>query len=314
MIRSQPTQSDADAFAFALFAPASARAEGDRADAPQLASLQDPLVVPKLPPPFAVPELTHPAFDARVDWTLGSAASTSMGLLAPSAEARLGVLRRGYFGVAWPFAAAAADGADAKVVSGNAQAYARFVFPMPSFLSASAGVGVALPTARWAHGSPAQAAAVAAASLEPTELVALTPDAVALRPVVDFRFVRGPLVAQIRDGLDFALDTATDYRLRTTGRLLAHVGVLASPDVEVSLEAQQQYFLGNGDHYGAPVNDAKRSALTFGPGVRFAFRDVDLGLATTTNIGSPLADAFGRFVAVRLSMITHPIAARAPER
>ncbi|HEY8072599.1 MAG TPA: hypothetical protein VIF62_00775 [Labilithrix sp.] len=284
-------------------ARARAEEEDDRAERARWSSLQDPIVGPKLPPPFAVPELTHPTFDARIDWNVASGEGTATGIVRPSAEAKLGSLRRVYVGLEWPFA-----GAEGKVVSGNVTTSARFVFPMPSFLAASAGIGVAFPTARFAHGSPAQSAAVAAASLDPTELVALTPDAFALRPVVDFRVVRGPFVAQMRDGLDFAFDTL-DARIRTTARILAHVGLLTSRDVEVSLEGSQQYFFGNGDYYGPEVNDAKRSAIVFGPGVRFAFRDVDLGAQATTNVGDPLSDRFDRFVAVRLSLVSHPFRA-----
>ncbi len=294
----------AAALLVAMLVAGEARAsEDDTAEGARLGSLQDPLTGPKLPPPFAVPELTHPAFDARVDWNVASGEGTASGILRPSAEARLGALRRVYVGLEWPLA-----GAQGKVVSGNVTATTRFVFPMPSFLAASAGIGVALPTARFAHGGAAQSAAVAAASLEPTELVALTPDAFALRPVVDFRIVRGPLVAQLRDGLDFALDTL-DGRIRTTARILAHVGVLTSRDVELSVEGSQQYFFGNGDYYGPEITDANRSAVVFGPGARFAFRDVDLGLQATTNIGDTLSDRFGRFVAVRLSLVTHPVGA-----
>ncbi len=293
------------ALVFASAAP-SARADDVRAEAPQIAQLQDELSGPKLPPPFGVPELTHPGSDVRVDWIVGGAEGHSIGLLEPGAEARLGPLRRVYVGATWALAAVAEDGSSAKVVSGNVEGHVRVVFPMPSWLAVGAGIGVVAPTARWAHGSPAQAAAVAAASLDPTELVMLTPDALGFRPVLDMRLVRGPVVAQLRDGLDFALDTASDYRLRTTSRLVGHIGVLASPDVEVSVEGSQQYFLTNGDYYGVPITDDTRSLITLGPGVRLAFRDVDVGLAAATNVFSPLSDRFDRFVAVRLSIVAHP--------
>jgi hypothetical protein len=291
-----------------LALPLAARADDEREDAPELAAMQGEVAPPKLPPPFVVPELTHPVFDARADWIVGGGPGASMGLLRPGAEARVGVLRRFYAGAEWPLAAAATDGTQARVVSGNASAHVRFVFALPSSLAVSAGIGVALPTARFAHASPAHAAAVAAASLEPTELVALTPDAIGLRPVLDFRFVRGPLVVQLRDGLDFAFDTATDYRVRATGRLLGHLGVLTSPDVELSVEGTQQYFFGAGDYYGPELADGRRTAVTLGPGARVSFRDVDVGVGAATNVVAPLSDRFGRFVAVRLSLVTHPFA------
>jgi hypothetical protein len=291
-----------------MLAVADARAD-ENVDAPQLAQLESEITGPKLPPPFALPELTHPRSDARIDWIVGGADGATIGLLRPSMEAKLGALRRVYVGATWSLAAASVDDAASKVAGGNIEGHARIVFPMPSWLAFGTGLGIVFPTARWSHGSPAQAAAVAAATFEPTEMLALTPDAIGLRPVLDMRVVRGPFVAQLRDGLDFAFDTASDYRLRTTGRLLLHLGLLASPDTEVSLEATQQYFFTNGDYYGPDVSDANRTAMTFGPGIRVAFRDVDLGLATTTNIGSPLAadgTRFSRFVAVRLSIVSHP--------
>jgi hypothetical protein len=283
----------------------SARADDQRAEAPQIARLFDEITGPKLPPPFALPELTHPGSDTRVDWTLGGAEGTSIGILRPSAEARLGPLRRVYVGASWTLA-----GATGKVASGNVEGTVRVVFPMPSWLAFGAGVGLVVPTARWSHASPAHRAAVDAASLDPTELIAFTPDVVGIRPVLDMRFVRGPLVAQLRDGLDFALDTATDYRVRTTGRLLVHIGILASDDVELSMEATQLYFFTNGDYYGPDVHDDNRTAMTFGPGARIAFSDVDLGISGSTNVDAPLSDRFGRFFSVRLSIVGHPFGSR----
>ncbi len=279
----------------------SARADDERAEAPQLARLLDEITGPKLPPPFALPELTHPGSDTRIDWTVADGEGTRIGIVRPSVEARLGPLRRVYVGAAWTLA-----DATSKLVSGNVEGHARVVFPMPSWLAFGAGVGVVFPTARWSHGSPAHEAAMQAASIDPTEIIALTPDTLAFRPVLDMRLVRGPFIAQLRDGLDFALDTTTDYRLRTTGRLLAHLGILTSDDVEVSLEASQLYFFTNGDYYGPNVSDDKRTAMTFGPGVRLAYADVDLGISGVTNVASPLSDRFGRFFAVRLSIVGHP--------
>jgi hypothetical protein len=279
-----------------------------RAEPPQLERLFDELAAPRLPTPFSLPELSHADFDASLSWTVGAAAPTdpsrgasNIGIVRGSGEARIGPLRRVYVGATCPLALGlpvTGTGGN-KVLVGNAEAHVRVVFPMPSWLALGAAFGVTAPTAGFSPKGGSEEAALAAASLEPTELVDFMPGILALRPSIDLRLLRGPFIFQLRDGVDVVVDSVEAPRARTLGRLNAHVGVLATPELELSVEASQVYFL------ATDVPDDKRSALTVGPGVTWALGSVDVGVGAVTNVFSPLADGMDRFLAARVALVSH---------
>lgn len=279
-----------------------------RAEPPQLERLFDELAAPRLPTPFTLPELSHPDFDASLDWTVGTATPenpsrgpSTISLVRASGEARLGPLRRVYIGATLPLAAALPiEGTGAsRALLGNPEGHIRVVFPMPSWLAFGAAFGATVPTASFTLQSGSEQAALAAASLEPTELVQLSPGTVALRPSIDARLLRGPFVLQVRDGVDLVVDSVGGLGARTLGRVLGHAGLLVTQDLEVSIEASQVYF------FATEVPDDRRAALTIGPGVRWSLGDVDVGLGGVTNLLAPLASGMDRFVAVRASLVAH---------
>ncbi|MDB5216460.1 MAG: hypothetical protein JWO86_4387 [Myxococcaceae bacterium] len=306
------------AFAVAILAvPFAARADvgplskpkkDDRTvEPPKFPASVDDLSAPRLPPPFVLPELSHPSWDVALGWLVGVASperadrtTPALGLARFTAEGDLFFPRRFYVGVTLPFASALAPDATsgAKTVFGNVEAHVRVAFPLPTWLAFGAVLGVVAPTARYDHGTGAEAASTMAASLEPTDAVHFAPDTFALRPAMDVRVLRGPFVVQVRQGVDVVLDTAAG-RAVTVGRLLGHAGLRVRRDVEVSIEATQRYT------FDDRVSDQRRSAMTIGPGVRLSLGIVDVGAAMLTNVFHPLSGDIDRFVALRLSLVAH---------
>ncbi len=298
------------AAACAVAAPASGgepvTREDRTAEAPRFPASVDELSAPRLPPPFVLPELSHSGWDLGVAWLVGLAAparddrrTSALGIARASAEGDLGFPRRLYIGGAVPFASALApDGTSgSKTVLGNVELHARVVFPLPSWLAFGAVFGLVLPTARYDRGTAAHEAAMTAASLEPTDAVQFRPDAVAFRPGMDVRVLRGPFVVQVRQGIDVVLDTSG--RAVTFGRFLGHGGIRVRKDVELSIEGTQLYA------FDERVRDDRRSALTLGPGARLLLGGVDVGAAVVTNVFAPLSPALDHFVAARISLVAH---------
>jgi len=300
------------------------------------------LPAPRLPAPFVLPELTHPKFDARVDWFLGrlsvrdadrpSAVQSSSSIAAiarASVESSIFVPRRVYVGLTYPFAVAMPPDGGLSVdenarpsgrrsMLGNVEGHVRAVFPLPTFLEIGFTLAVVAPTATFnrAH-RPNRSATDAAASLDPTNQVHFLPGRVALRPAGDLRILRGPLVIQARHGIDILIDDIGIDSVKVAGRLLGHAGLLVRRDLEVSVEASQVYFIASDEKVtGAPgpdtafaekyrISDEHRSALTIGPGIRFSYADVDFGAQLITNFGAALSPVTDQFVALRLSIIQH---------
>ena len=288
--------------------PLSKTRKDDRtAELPKFPASVDDLSAPRLPPPFVLPELSHPSWDIALGWLLGVASparaertSPVLGLARVTAEGDVFFPRRFYLGLTVPFASALApDGTSgAKTVLGNVEAHVRVVFPLPTWLAFGAVLGVVVPTSRYDHGSGAEAASMIAASLEPTDAVHFAPDTFALRPAMDVRVLRGPFVVQVRQGVDVVLDTAGG-RAVTVGRFLGHGGLRLKRDVEVSIEATQSYT------FDDRISDQRRSAITIGPGARLSLGAVDVGAAVLANVFEPLSREIDRFFALRLSLVAH---------
>jgi len=291
---------------------------------------------PRLPAPFILPELSHPLFDVRMDWLLGGIVPEDAGrplavaaIARPSLEANVLVPRRIYVGVTYPFASALPpDGGLApgeiarpsgtRTIAGNVETHVRAVFPLPTWLEIGFMLGVVAPTSTLDRSHrPNRSAVDALSSLDPTNYVHFQPDRVALRPAGDLRILRGPLVFQGRHGIDILIDDEGIERAKLAGRLLGHLGYLLSDDVEVSVEASQVYFFASDEKVnGAPsaerafaeryrISDERRSAVTIGPALRLAFRDVDVGAALVTNLNDPLSPAAAGFIGLNVSVVGH---------
>lgn len=280
--------------------------EDRSAELPRFPASIDELSAPHLPPPFVLPELSHPDWDLAVAWLVGAGTSeradrptSALGLLRLSAEGDVVFPRRFYIGGEAPFAGGPSqDGSGGtKTLLGNVDLHARVVFPLPSWLAFGAVFGLTLPTAQFKRDTAASEAALAVAALEPTDLVQFKAGTVGFRPAMDMRLLRGPIVVQARQGIDVALDSSG--KAATVARLLGHIGVRIRSDFEVSLEATQLY------QFDERVRDDKRTAMTVGPGARLLLPGVDIGVAIVTNLYAPLSPALDQFVAARISLIVH---------
>lgn len=283
---------------------------GKSAELPQFSNLSSSrfdVQTPRLPAPLSMPELAHPDPNLGVEWTVGLGApsaagrtASAIGLLRIAGEIDV-VKRRLYLGGTYPAAVALPPSSDgpSKFVLGNVEAHIRVTFPQPTWLAFGATLGVIAPTARFGRNGAAQDAALAAISFDPTDVSYFMPGAVVLRPAYDVRVIRGPFVAQARQGLDIALDGAGLRQATTNGRLLLHFGVLALRNLEASLEFTQLY------RFGTEVPDGRRNAMTIGPSIRWMLGKVDLGTGVVTNVLSPLNQGLDQLVGLRLSVIGH---------
>jgi len=247
----------------------------------------------------------------------------------PSVEANMFIPRRVYLGLAWPIGFAlppdgglamgeAARPAGMRRFTGNVEAHIRIVFPLPTWLEIGFVLGIVLPTAAFDRSyRPNRSAVEAVNTLDPTGYAGFLPGRFALRPAGDLRIRRGPVIFQGRHGLDILIDNQGIERAALVGRLLAHLGYLARPDIEISLEASQVYFLASDDKVTSGsgpelqfaetyrVHDGNRSSITFGPAVRAMTRDFDYGAALVSNLGDPLSPVADGFLGLRFSIIGH---------
>ena len=298
------------------------------------ARAQDIALPRRQPAPLVLPELTHPRNDVGLTWNVGRGTNAvegqpnaALGLARFAIEGRLVEKRRFYAGITYDYAAALPPdgGADLdapgsapnskglKSAFGNAEAHVRAAFPLSPGLVSGFELGAVFPTATIDRNGAARSAMLAASSLLPTDYVHFLPGRMALRPAGDLRIVRGPFVFQARQGFDIMFDVTGHERVRTAGRILAHLGVMPTPDVELSVEASQIYFFFTEDPPNPPnpaveryrISDDRRTAFTVGPALRVSFTNLDIGAGVVTNLFDPLSPALGSLLALRLSLIAH---------
>lgn len=293
--------------------------------------------LPRMPAAFVLPELAHAGVDFSIDWYTGHFSSMPgfarsggyAGMGRAAMEANVVIPRRFFVGWSFPFGlglppdgglapSEAARPSGVRRFTGNVEAHIRTVFPLPTWLEIGFMLGVMFPTSVFSRDyRPNISAARMIGSLDPTNYVDFLPGRLGFRPAGDLRIRSGSFLFQGRHGIDILLDNQGLSQTTVTGRLLAHVGYLLGPDLEVGLEASQFYFFASTDppSSGTPAErvfaetyrakDGSRSATAIGPTLRAMTEFYDYGLAVVTNLADPLSPVSDRFLGVRLSIIAH---------
>jgi hypothetical protein len=284
------------ALAFLLLA-ASASAADDKAPL-----FVDPYDLPDAPRPPTLPELTHKDAEVTGESTFGvlypNTPNTPNGVAYVqrfSLEWPI-ALRRFFVGATYEYAAAEPPGGGPfKFISGNLQVSGRTVWATSTGLAFGGGLGVTVPTLI-NPSNAAVGASSAAATLRPWDQDLFSPGFVTLNPFVDVRDVDGPLVLQLREGLDFQFDThaASDYRIAAI--TAAYVGYRIGRWVGAGFEAFEVYFLS-----GSSVADDKRAVFALSPNVRVMTPYVQPALSFVTNAGIPLFGSVDAWWAIRLA-------------
>jgi hypothetical protein len=274
-------------------------------------------LLPRLPSPFVLSDLSHAKVDTRIDWFLGrispeapDRSAAFAGMLRPSIEMSLLRKRRLYLGVTYPLAVAlppdgglatgevGARATGTRTLFGNVETHIRSVFSLPSALEIGFSLGVAAPTATFERTVRAnRSAADAAATLDPTNYVHFLPERVGLRLAGDLRIVRGPLVLQGRHGLDILIDNEGIESASIAGRLLGHVGLLLRPDIEASIEASQIYFFS-----AVEKTDSAAAAEASAAGGQVAGKVADAVFAETYRISDNRRSALTLGPAIRFAL------------
>ncbi len=282
--------------ALACVAFVAGRAGADPTAPPPPREFVDPYDLPDAPRPPTLPELTHPDVELTGESTIG--------FLHPSADAQTGVrppnvgayvqrfslewplgIRRFFVGGTYELAAGAPPGGGTfKFIGGNADVHARTVWATSTGLAFGGGVGVTIPIPNFNPGSDAARISTAAATIRPWDEAFFQPGYLTFRPFFDVRDVDGPLVLQLREGLDFQLNTENWPGFQVVAVLAAYIGYRVLRTLGVGVEAFELYYLPK----GGPVPDDRRAVFAIAPSIRLMTPYVQPALSFVTNIGKPL--------------------------
>ncbi len=275
------------------------------------------------PPP--APGLSHRGFALDVEYTIASARPTDVVPLEPSRAGRAygysGRIaaewavaeRRWYVGIASELGAArvppgSAPGSGAQAaVFGNPEIWTRGLWTSRVGLAAGGGLGVVLPLPR--SFDPGEVEAVRTVRVARPWSDALFQDrALTARPFLDIRHVVGPVVLQLRQGLDVSVRlrplAERENRVELAALASVYAGVRVARPVVLGLELDEVYQL-TAD-VATPTCpepcDRFRVQFTLAPSVRLEWRNVTPTFSMLFPLSSPLRSEVESYVAARFHL------------
>jgi hypothetical protein len=273
---------------------------------PASGEMDNTRLLPEVQRPPTLPELTHADGEVTLETTMGAFSSSATSPLAgghvPVETQRLNVevplaRRRWFAGATYQTALGAPSSPQpVRLIGGNTEIYGRAVWATPAGLAFGGGLGVMLPTASFNRESENRDVALAAVTLRPWDESAFQEGFLAIRPFVDVRDVVGPLVLQLRQGLDwqFAVRGAGNTRLLAVTSV--YVGYRVTPVVAAGVELFELYYV------DAPVADDRRLFLSVVPNVRLMFDRVQPTFGMIANLVNAVFPGAERVIGARVGL------------
>jgi hypothetical protein len=209
------------------------------------------------------------------------------------------VPRRWYVGLAHDFAAASVPGVGRAFLLGNPEIWGRGLWSSVLGLSAGGTLGVVLPVPRDLSDTDAEVLRIIRV-VRPWDVAYFDDLTLTFRPSFDVRHVTGPVIFQLRQGIDWSV-AMRDTKTRSSGSELAarvtfYVGVRVAEPVGLGVELWEVYEL------TADVPDEKRAALAISPSVRFMLPPVEPAISVLLPIASPLRGDVESYYAARVNV------------
>lgn len=260
----------------------------------------DPYALPDAPAPPTLPDLTHRALAMSVENTFasihanprpdGSDPGRSFGWNERIEVEQAVSIRRWYVGVSEQLALGKPTNGSFLMVAGNPEMWGRALWASQVGLAYGGGLGVVLPAVT--HGVSGTEVAQTTRVLRPWDYVDFVNDGFIFRPFIDVRDIDGPVMLQLRQGIDWDRSTGA-----LTSRTTFYVGYRPSDLLGLGLEAWEVYLI------QAPLRkDDGRAAYAVSPSVRLMTRALKPAFSVLLPIDRPLFDAVTSFWAIRLSL------------
>ncbi|HKQ68980.1 MAG TPA: hypothetical protein VJT73_06565 [Polyangiaceae bacterium] len=258
----------------------------------------DPYDLPDAPAPPTLPDLTHRALTASLESTFasiranalpdGSEPGRSFGWTERLEFEQALSLRRWYVGLSEQIALGK-SGDHFLMVAGNPEVWGRALWASKAGLAYGGGLGFVVPAIH--HDAEASAVARSIRVVRPWDHVDFVNDDLVFRPFIDVRDIDGPVVLQLRQGIDWNRSTGA-----LTSRTTLYVGYRPLELLGLGLEAWEVYLI------QAPERkDDGRAAYAVSPSARLMTRVLQPAVSFLLPIDRPLFDAVDSFWAIRLT-------------
>lgn len=272
----------------------------------------DPYQLPDAPAPPTLPDLTHRALLVSLDSTMGRVVPNAnadgtkpapIGVWLERLELETAVSnRRWYVGVSEEVAGGSNTGdKSASVVASNPEVWGRALWASRAGLAYGGGLGIVPPLVRHAPDSEAAAVQSNVRIIRPWAFPQFADRLLTFRPFVDVRGIDGPMMVQLRQGIDISGKTSDVASLTPdtslTSRTMLYLGYRPLEELGIGLELTEVYFI-----KAAGVAENQRAVFTVSPSLRWMTKIVQPALSMIFPIDRPLFNAARSFWAVQLSI------------
>jgi hypothetical protein len=260
----------------------------------------DPYALPDAPAPPTLPDLTHRGLAASLENTFASIQSAappdqelpprSFGWMERFEMEQALTLRRWYIGLAEQIALGSPLNEGFQMVAGNPEIWGRTLWASKAGLAFGGGVGAVLPI--FSHSGGETAITRTVAVVRPWDYADFVSGGLIARPFFDVRDIDGPVMLQLRQGIDWDQSTGA-----LTSRTTFYLGYRPIEAFGLGLEAWEVYFI------QAPLRkDDGRAAYAVSASVRLMTRMLTPAISILVPIDRPLYDIVDNFWALRLTM------------
>ncbi len=209
------------------------------------------------------------------------------------------VPRKWFVGAVHDSAAASVPGVERSVLLGSPELYGRGVWSSVRGLASGGGFGIVLPVPR--DVSPAEAEVLRTARVvRPWDETRFRELTLTFRPWFDMRYVTGPFIFQLRQGIDWSLVVrglrSGERRTDVTAHTAFYFGYRLARPVGVGLELWEVYQLTQ------DLPDDQRATFAISPSIRFILANVQPALSVLLPVATPLRGDVASYYAARLSV------------
>ncbi|MDZ4063160.1 MAG: hypothetical protein U1E22_00665, partial [Coriobacteriia bacterium] len=267
----------------------------------------DPYQLPDAPAPPTLPDLTHRGLAASLALIVGSIRperegeeAERVGVTIESLDVEMAVSnRRWYVGFAQDFAQGSTlSGDEGAALVSNPEVWGRALWASQAGLAYGGGVGFVPPLIDHVRQPGSVKGTVRV--VQPWDYPRFAGRVFSFRPFVDVRMMDGPILFQLRQGIDVlrkASEEAAIPETTMTSRTTLYLGYRPIDALGLGMEVSEVYFI------EAPgVEDEDRAVFSVSPGVRWMTPVLQPSVSGLFPIGRPLFGDASTYWGVRLTL------------
>lgn len=270
-------------------------------DDPPLRLDWDGDVLPDVPAPPSLPDLTHRGLTLGFDTTMASIQP-----MAPSEGGRpprvFGIverieaeqaisIRRWYVGGALAFVG---QSKKTHFAVSQPEVWGRAVWANKAGLAFGGGLGVVIPAFDYADSTKASLVERHVRIVRPWDEPSFSDQTFTFRPLIDVRAIDGPVLLQLRQGIDWSLPISGGDALLAS-RTTFYVGYGIANSAQIGLEATEVYYI-----VAPNVNDDERANYSLSPSFRYMTESIQPGISAVFPLDQTILGIADSFWAVRV--------------